>query len=205
MDNNRVPEVMARMEARERAAAFAAPILAAENELRVERERAESEWDHKNEGTLQTHVNAARTHKGALAGLCARGIITAEQLGWAEEIQSVAEGIERDVAMHIVNYEPRIDNSASAKNVLVEGLMKARRELAYGRWRIMLPMPKRLVLDMLVGEPIGYSVAARRYGVPKRTAKKYLLRAIDRWPECMEWAESQVDREDLDRTRERLA
>jgi hypothetical protein len=69
---------------------------------------------------------------------------------------------------------------------------------------MMLPMPKRLVLDMLVGEPIGYSVAARRYGVDKRKAKKYLIRAIDRWSECMDWAEKQVDREELDRARDRL-
>lgn len=188
--------------------AFKPPMMqeaaAADAAMRHTRQDIVERWSHKNEGTPQTHEHAARTHQGALAGLHARGVITAEQLGWAVEIASVAEAIERDVAMTIVSYEPRIDNSASARNVLVEGLMKARRELAYSRWRKMLPMPKRLVLDMLVGEPIGYATAARRYGVHYRKVKKYLLRAIDRWPECMDWAENQLDREELERARDRL-
>jgi hypothetical protein len=53
-----------------------------------------------------------------------------------------AESIERDVAVQVVSYEPRIDCSASARNSLVEGIMRVRREVAYTYWRGWLPQPE---------------------------------------------------------------
>lgn len=198
MDNNRVPDVMARMEAVERARAFAEPVLKAENEMRRGRALALAAFDHKNEGTPETHAHAARTRQGALARLFESGAIDKDQLAWACEIAMVAEGIERDVAVRVVSYEPRIDHETHGGIVLaLEGVMRVRREMAYGRWRRMLPMPKRLVLDMIVGEPIGFSMAARRYGIRHQRAKSILIAAIDRWPDCIEWACKRVDADDV--------
>jgi hypothetical protein len=52
--------------------------------------------------------------------------------------------------------------------------------LAYGFWRDGLPAPKRMVLDMIVGDPIGYTVASRRYSVGNRKAKGRLIDALNR-------------------------
>jgi hypothetical protein len=51
----------------------------------------------------------------------------------------------------------------------------------YARSRgIVMPL-----LDMIVGDPIGYTVAAKRYGVHNRKAKRFLLDAINAWPDCV--------------------
>lgn len=197
MDNNRVPDVIARMEARERAAAAAAPVLAVERRARRQRVVSLSAWSHKNEGTCETHANAAKTRQGALARLFESGAIDREQLEWAAEISAVAESIERDVSVRTASMEARVDASGRFGVALIEGVRWVRLQMAYTRWRLFLPMPKRLVLDMIVGDPIGFTVAARRYGVHNRRAKKLLIQAIDRWPDCVEWACNQVDRDDI--------
>ena len=60
--------------------------------------------------------------------------------------------------------------------------------MAYTRWREMLLAPKRQVLDMLVSDPIGYTVAARRHRVHWKSARRELIRAIDRWQKWTDWA-----------------
>jgi len=176
------------------------------DEAKARRERAKTlaDWSHKNEGTPETHANAAKTKQGALARLFESGAIDREQLEYAAEISSVAEAIERDVSVRTASLEARVDSSGTHGVALIEGVRWVRLQMAYTRWRIMLPMPKRLVLDMIVGEPIGYRVAARRYGVHNRKAKRYLIGAIDRWPECVEWACKQVDRDDIQELNDRL-
>jgi hypothetical protein len=76
--------------------------------------------------------------------------------------------------------------------------------MAYTHWRQMLTAPKRLVLDMLLGDPIGYTVAARRHRVHWKRARRELIAAIDRWPNCADWAYRTVTDEDLERVREAL-
>ncbi|MEA3044562.1 MAG: hypothetical protein QOH47_2400 [Sphingomonadales bacterium] len=150
-------------------------------------------WRHKNEGTAATHENAARTRQGPLARLYMAGGLTIDELAWAVEIAMVAESIERDVDPGIINYEPRIDCSASGRNSVVEGIRRVRREVAYTHWRGWIPQPKRAVLDMIVGDPTPYSTVALRYGMHKRKAKRLLLTALNLWPKAMEWAEKEVD------------
>lgn len=164
-----------------------------ERRLRDARERAESDWSHKNEGTAQTHERAARMTQGPLARLYMAGDLTADQLAWAVEIGETAELIERDVAVRVVSYEPRIDCQASGRDVLVEGIHRVRCEWAYSHWRAELPHPTRAVLDMLVGEPVAFSTIAQRYRIHKRKARRLLIAAIDRWPVWMEIAEEEID------------
>lgn len=145
-----------------------------------------------------------RRHEGALAQLHRNGSLTDKQLDWAMQIAYAAESIERDVDVRTASLEARVDQSR--RGAEVEQLIgTVRLHMAYTDWRKRLPMPKRLVLDMLVGEPIGFSVAARRFGVHHRKAKRLLLQAIDRWPECLARAERSVSEDDLQRVRDRLA
>lgn len=162
------------------------------------RARLLNRWDHKNEGTAETHEYAAKTRQGALARLFMAGYITSEQLGWACEIASVAETIEADVAVRGQSYEMRVDCSGSGRlGALETNIIKVRREIAYGWWRERIPHPKRAILDMLIGEPASYSTTALRYGVGKRRARKLLVDAIDLWPEAMRYAEGAVDEGEL--------
>lgn len=153
-------------------------------------------WSHKAQGTPETHEHASRTHQGAIAQLYANGTIDAEQLEWVAEIANVYRSLEADVAVKVASLEARVDQSRQGGQV-PEGIRRVRMHLAYGYWRDLLPAPKALVLDMIVGDAIGYTLAAKRYGIHNRKAKRLLLEAIDRWPECMRRAYRQCSPSDL--------
>jgi hypothetical protein len=165
--------------------------------LAVKHVRTVKRWDHKNEGTPETHEHAAHTRQGALARLYLAGHIDATQLGWAAEIAAVAESIEADVAVKAASYEMRVDYAGSGRDVLVEGIMRVRREVAYGWWRERIPHPKRAVLDMLIGEPKSYSTIALEYRMGKTRARRILIDAIDLWEDAMRHAERAVDEAEL--------
>lgn len=150
-------------------------------------------WSHKAHATAETMDYATRTHQGALVQLHANGAISTDQLEYAAQIENVHRSIGSDVTVAIASLEARVDNSAGARNVLGESIYRVRMHAAYGYWRAMLPHPKRLVLDMLVGEPIGFSVAAARHRVHKRKAKRLLIDALNRWPACVMQAFAAVD------------
>ncbi|MFC3579112.1 hypothetical protein [Sphingomonas hylomeconis] len=148
-------------------------------------------WSHK-QGTPETLERAGRTHDGALAQLHANGTIDTEQLEWAAQIANVHRSIEADVAVKVASFEARVDQSVRG-GAVGERIHRVRMHHAYGIWRDMLPAPKALVLDMIVGDAIGYSVAAVRHRVHKRKSKRLLLEAIQRWPMCVAAAFSVID------------
>jgi hypothetical protein len=148
-------------------------------------------------GTPETMERAANTHEGAIAQLHANGTIDAEQLEWVAQIANVHRSIEADVAVAVASLEARVDQSVRAGGV-GERIHRVRMHHAYGIWRQLLPAPKALVLDMIVGDAIGYTVAARRHRVHKRKAKRLLLEAIRRWPMCVAAAFSAIDQAMVD-------
>lgn len=149
-------------------------------------------WSHKRAATAQTMEAATNTHQGALAQLYANGTIDAEQLEWAAQISNVHRSIEADVGVKVASLEARVDSSRRSAD-LPERIHRVRMHAAYGFWRHYLPAPKGLVLDMIVGDAIGYTVAAVRYRVHNRKAKRLLLEAIQRWPLCVVHAFSAID------------
>lgn len=163
------------------------------------------DWSHKANGTPETWGHAQRTHQGALAQLHANGSIDDDQLAWAAEIGKASESIEHDVDVRTASLEARVDTSPGRSDLVEQRLSVVRLHVAYTRWRDMLPHPKRLVLDMLVGDPIGFSVAAARHRVHKRKAKRELIAALDRWPECKAFARAQIDQDGLDAACENLS
>lgn len=162
-------------------------------------------WSHKGKATAQTMEAANSTHQGALAQLHANGTIDAEQLEWAAEIANVHRSIESDVAMSVASLEARVDNSGRGRGKVIESIKRVRLHLAYGLWREDLPAPKGLVLDMIVGDSIGYTVAAKRYRVHNRKAKRLLIEAIDRWPVWVDRIYRMYSDEQIDEARQEAA
>jgi len=149
------------------------------------------------EGTPETLFKASRAREGNIAALFMSGKIDQEQLGWAEEIYRAYEIIASDVTIRNVSYEPRIDNQASARDVLVEGIGRVRREVAYTYWRSNIPQPYAMIMEMLTGERISYSSAALKYKMHKRKSLALLLKAIELWPDAISHAEKSVDAADV--------
>lgn len=154
-------------------------------------------WSHKAYGTPETWDRSLRTHDDALIQLHRNGTLDKDQLEWAAQIANVYRSLEADVGIKVASLEARVDQSRGGGRA-AEGVLRVRMHLAYGYWRDMLPMPKQLVLDMIVGDAIGFTVAAKRYRVHNRKARRELIAAIDRWPRCVAAAFSLVGREAVD-------
>lgn len=178
-------------------------IAAAERSVRKANADLQQRWKHKNEGTPETHEQASRRHQGALARLYQNGTIDCEQLASAAEIAAVAERIGADVAVRTASLETRVDISRAYDGGFFERLGQVRREYAYTEWRHRLPHPAA-VLDMLVGETIGFTVVATRYRMHNRRAKRLLIHALDLWPEML-WNCRWIDEKVLERAHARLA
>lgn len=187
------PEGMSRQEwkaERRRLIAEGARLEPGIEEAYLRRER----WSHKAEATPET-MEKARLHHDAIVQLEANGTIDKEQAEWAAEIANVYRSIEADVAVSVASLEARVDQSRSAQHLVGESVRRVRLHHAYTLWRDALPNPRQMVLDMIVGDPIGYTVAARRYGVHNRKAKRLLIEAINRWPACVDMAYRALDQE----------
>lgn len=156
-----------------------------------------NDWSHKNDGTPETHEKASKTRQGNIASLFENGHIGKEELAAAEAIYAAWEIIARDVSIRGVSYSPRIDNQSSARDVLVEGIRRIRMEVAYSFWRKNIPQPQAMILDMLTGDRISYSTAAKRYGMHKRKTLPLLLSSISLWMEAEERARKSVDEADV--------
>jgi len=139
----------------------------------------------------------AGVHHDGMNQLELNGTITKDEREWATQIANVHRSIEADVGIKVASLEARVD-STTRPPVVAERIHSVRMHAAYGFWRDMLPAPKGLVLDMIVGDAIGYTVAAKRYRVHNRRAKRLLLEAIKRWPLCVAHAFSVVDRDMVD-------
>lgn len=179
---------------------------AAKDERRLRKGRAQmlARWKHKNDGTPETHEQASRCNQGALARLYQSGAIDAEQLAAAFEIATVAERIGADVAVKTASLETRIDMTRLGDGTFYEKLAQVRREIAYTRWRSEVRGPIAPILDMLVGEPIGFTVVAKRYGMHNRRAKQLLIDALDLWPRIIGHVRKLVDDKSLDAAHARI-
>lgn len=173
-------------------------LAAARAELRAA-ELAER-YGHK-PGTPETYAALdavpSNRRQSPIARLYESGAIDDDQYNAAEEIATVAEMIERAVSVRGASLEARVDNSGAAKDKLVEHLVRVRLEVTYSRWRLRLPMPRRMVLDMLLtNQPL--TATARSYRMPWRKARKMLIDAIDRWIDIKERVWSTVEAEDVE-------
>lgn len=178
-------------------------VAAAERALRKSHAGLNGRWKHKNEGTPETHEHASRRNQGALVRLYQTGAINAEQLASAVEIALVAERIGADVSVRTASLETRVDVTRVGDGSFYERLSQVRREIAYTRWRSQIRGPVAAVLEMIVGEPVGFTVVARRYRMHHKRAKQLLIDALDLWPHILGLVRKDVDELDLLRAQAR--
>jgi len=146
-----------------------------------------------------TRASVTRVRQySALADMHERGQLTDEQFYATQQIAHVAEMILRNGSVQCASLEARVDNAGSAKDVLIERLGMVRMEAAYSKWRLSIPMPRRMILDMVL-EDRSLFVTARvhRMGWPR--AKRLLRESLDLWCELLWKANKTIDQEDLDR------
>jgi hypothetical protein len=143
------------------------------------------------------------TAASGVARLYENGVITAEQLQAAVMIAQVAERIECTVAVKVGGMEPRVDNSGSMHDQLVETMHTVRCEIAYTKWRARLPTPKRMIIDMLVmTQPMART--ARSFGMDWPRARNLVKKALDRWIDIFDKVSREIDEQDAERVYRRL-
>lgn len=132
------------------------------------------------------------------------GRLDNEQYAAAISIARVAERIERSVSVRCASLEARVDCSSGSRDVLFERLSQVRDEAAYTRWRRQIPLPRRMILDMiLVDRPM--STTARMHGVQWEHAREMLIDALDLWCQLRARVAKEIDRDDISRAHARLA
>lgn len=169
----------------------------AKNELR--NARLIDRWGHKR-GTPETYEQISYVTEGnrqsGIDRMHESGQISNEQHSAAMDICFVAESIERAVSVRSGNIEARVDCQGGDRDQLIESLGRIRLEMTYSNWRDRLPMPRRMVIDMVTNTQSLVNTA-RSYGVPWRKARGRLIDALDRWLDIREMIWNTIDEQDV--------
>lgn len=156
---------------------------------------------------VETQTTAyTKRHKGfsSLVRMHENGQIDDGQFIAAQTIVIVAEKAGNDVGVRGASLEARVDNSGGNRDLIIEHIQSVRDEIAYNKWRRTLPMPRRLILDMLlVNRPL--AATARKYKMGWPRARKLFVQSLDRFIDIRERVAEQVDEQDLDAAHKRLA
>lgn len=144
-----------------------------------------------------------RVTRSALQYMNNRGTLSDEQYYSALQIARVAERIERSAGTSCASLEARVDCSGSASDALTETLTTVRLERAYSVWRQRLPIPRRMVIDMVTRDR-RLAAIAQRHNVGWPKAQRLLRNALDLWPEIYAAQVRAIDQDDLDAIHSRL-
>lgn len=149
---------------------------------------------------VQTTSQAYVRHqsRSALAYMHSQGSLTDDQYYSAQQIAEIAEKIERSVASRCASMEARVDCSGSGRDALVESLRLVRAEAAYSTWRAMLPIPRRMVIDMVTRDT-GLAKIAASHNMSWRRARDVLKTMLDAWPPIYQRHCREIGPEDLNR------
>lgn len=150
----------------------------------------------------------ARTYRrrttSSLARLAMRGVITDDQLYAAQELALISERIGRDVATASGNLSARVDNGSGNRDHAAESLRRVQIEQAYSRWRLAIPLPRQMILDM-VREDNQLAAIARGYHRSWVTAIGMLREALDEWGRFKREAFDTITQDDVDAAAQRAA
>lgn len=144
-----------------------------------------------------------RKSRSALEYMRQRGSLTDEQYYSAQRIAQVAEMLQSSVSGSCASMEARVDCSGSARDALNESLYRVRAEAAYTEWRSKLPLPRRMVIDM-VTQDAGLAEIAAEHNMGWPKARMMLVAALDAWPEVFGRYVKGIDQEVLDAQHARL-
>ena len=121
----------------------------------------------------------------------------------AQQIKIAHEIVTGGVSVRGASLEARVDNSGAGRDILIEQIGLVRIEMAYTRWRLQLPVPRRMFLDMVTsGQPLFRT--ARRYGMGWPRASRLLIKALDRWIDLREKMVREVDERDVENAHKRV-
>lgn len=180
-----------------RKAKLVALVRAAEKQAKID--RLNDKW-RPWEGTPETNERIdrlpSRRRQSSIDRMHTLGKITADELAAAHEIASVVEMIERSVSVRCASLEARVDFAGSGRDALIESLGRVRMEVAYRAWREAIPVPRRMIIDMVLSDR-SYVALSRHYKLNWRTARKRLVSALRLWQDCKEAARDNVRREDM--------
>lgn len=162
---------------------------------------------HVETGTLATTFR--RRSISSLVRMHQTGSLDNAQYEAALRIARVAERLERDVGVRGSAAEARVDCSSTARDALVEHLGQVRDEATYNRWRLRIPLPRRMILDMiLLDRPL--AMTARVHGVRwesrghTKGGRELFTDALDLWIDLRESVGRQIDERDLTVARARI-
>ena len=93
--------------------------------------------------------------------------------------------------------EARVDCSSSGGDSLVESLSDVRLERAYSAWRNTLPIPRRMIIDMVTRDHRLKAIAAR-YNMGWPRASRLLRNALEDWADIYARAMRAIDQDDVD-------
>lgn len=156
---------------------------------------------HAETGTTTTSYR--RKSRSALAYMRERGSLTDDQFYSAQRIAEIGEMLQRSVSVGCASLEARVDCSGSARDALNESLYRVRAEGAYTEWRHKLPVPRRMVIDMVTSDA-GLKAIARTHNMGWPKAQAILKDALDSWPDILAKYVARIDQEDIDRQHARL-
>lgn len=138
-----------------------------------------------------------RRTASSLARLESRGVITSEQLWAAQEIALEAERLEAPLRAKTMGMVDRVDCGGSARDPHAESLHRVRMARAYSTWRLRIPLPRRMVIDMVMQDYRLAAIAAS-YNRSWRKAIVVLKYCLDMWAEEKRAAFDGIDQEDVD-------
>jgi len=182
----------------------AQPIITAE----ARRHYAEADVMHVETGTRA--VTFRRRSISSLVRMHQLGSIDNAQYEAALRIARIAERIERDVGVRGSAAEARVDCSGTSRDALVERLNQVRDEMTYTRWRRLIPLPRRMILDMILCDrPLAAtaSIHGKRWETRngKPGARDLFIGALDLWCDLRERIGKDVDERDLHCAHARIA
>ena len=147
------------------------------------------------EDRSQATVKRNRKISG-MVRLYENGRITPEQFLATVQITRTMELFGRDVSVRASSVQARVDNSSNRDNDLYEDIRRVRDEVTYRKWHHRLPMPKRMVIDMIVVDrPL--AATARIYRLSWARARLALTDALDLWNQLRDDADKLIDEDDL--------
>lgn len=154
---------------------------------------------------VETGTRAVTFRRRSLSSLVRMhqlGTLDNAQFEAAIRIARIAERIGSDASVRCNNLAARVDCSSTSRDALVERLNQVRDEMTYTRWRRLIPLPRRMILDMvLVDRPL--ATTARIYGRRWESrngikgGRETFVDALDLWNDLRERVGKDFDERDL--------
>lgn len=164
------------------------------DEMENRGEHTEAFVMHIETGTLSK--TKLRKSQSGMIRMYNNGQIDADQFSAAIEIAHVAERIEMTVGFRTSNLSFRVDHSGSAKNVLIEHIGQVRSEMSYSLWRSRLPVPRRMIIDLITSDR-AMAATARVFKTSWPIARSKMIDALDMWIRIRNEMDKSVTVDDL--------